>query len=74
LRRSTGCKRPAAANSTVTNSGLRRRASSSTARTRALFDAIAPVLSDYLVCRGARIELRQGEETMEFVLGSTTLQ
>jgi tetratricopeptide (TPR) repeat protein len=41
---------------------------------RALFDAIAPVLSDYPLCCGARIELRQGEETMEFVLGSTTLQ
>jgi tetratricopeptide (TPR) repeat protein len=36
---------------------------------RALFEVIAPVLLGYPLCRGARIELRQGDETTAFGLG-----
>jgi tetratricopeptide (TPR) repeat protein len=35
---------------------------------RALFDIIAPVLRDYPLCQGARVELRQGEKVEEFGL------
>lgn len=35
---------------------------------RALFDTIAPILRDYPLCRGARVELRQGKKTEEFGL------
>jgi hypothetical protein len=40
---------------------------------RALFDAIAPVLCDYPLCRGARITLRQGATVSEFPLEARTL-
>jgi tetratricopeptide (TPR) repeat protein len=39
---------------------------------RTLFDAIAPVLVDYPLCRGARIELRHDGETLEFALEAGT--
>jgi tetratricopeptide (TPR) repeat protein len=35
---------------------------------RALFHVIAPVLRDYPLCQGARVELRQGDDTAEFGL------
>lgn len=35
---------------------------------RALFDVIAPVLREYPLCEGARVQLRQGGETAEFGL------
>jgi hypothetical protein len=38
---------------------------------RALFDVIAPVLRDYPLCRGALVELRQGDEASELRLTDT---
>ncbi|WP_271669910.1 tetratricopeptide repeat protein [Bradyrhizobium sp. CCBAU 51627] len=37
---------------------------------RALFDAIRPVLTDYALCRGAAIELRQGRKVERFPLSA----
>lgn len=37
---------------------------------RALFDAIRPVLTDYPLCRGAEIELRQGRKVERFPLSA----
>ncbi|HEY2048881.1 MAG TPA: tetratricopeptide repeat protein [Caulobacteraceae bacterium] len=38
---------------------------------RALLDVIMPVLRDYPLCQGARVELRQGAEAAEFGLADT---
>jgi hypothetical protein len=35
---------------------------------RALFDIIAPVLQEYPLCEGARVQIRQGDQAAEFAL------